>query len=187
MQPLLNRMDRQFNSEMKSIFGINYNTIHSMLLDTKDNQLEWAKSINDSANKISEPWYSQFVNLSDNMNFKNIEADAEVYSVNQAMRICDKYNLKTVRGFALAFDIAVQNGSLSSVATTIIDNTLKQTPNMEEKTLLGIIANAVADTSHTNSEDIRSRKISIVNGQGTVHGSMLYLDANYKLSDANWR
>ena len=170
LQPMLNRMDREYNAEMKSIFGTNYDIIHNMILDTPENQLEWANSINDSTNKITDPWYSQFVSLCNNQDFINIEADAEAYTIRQAMIICDKYNLKTVRGFALAFDIAVQNGSISSDATKIIDTALEQKPNMTEKDLLKVIANAVADTSPNNAEDIRSRKIAIVNGQGTVHG-----------------
>lgn len=187
LQPLLNRMDREYNAEMKSIFGTNYDSIHSMLLDTAENQLAWAKNINDSTNTISEPWYSQFVNLYNNQHFINIESDAEVYKIGQAMIICDKYNLKTVRGFALAFDIVVQNGSISSDAAKIIDTSLAQNPNMIEKDLLKVIANAVADTSTSNTEDIRARKIAIVNGEGNVHGSIFDLDKNYGLSDSYWR
>ena len=187
LPPLLNRMDREYNAEMKSIFGTNYNSMHSMILDTPENQLKWSISINDSTNKIIDPWYSQFVSLCNNQDFINIEADAEVYSVRQAMLICDNYNLKTVRGFVLAFDIVTQNGSVNSDATQIITNALEKTPNMTEKTLLGVIANAVADSSANLSEDIRSRETSIVNGQGTVHGSILNLDTNYGLSDTSWR
>lgn len=187
LQPLLNRMDRQYNSEMRSIFGTNYNSLHSMILDILTNQLNWAKSINDSTNKIEDPWYSQLVNLTQNQHFKNIEKDAEVFYARQAMAICDKYKLNTIRGFALAFDIAVQNGSISSGASTIIDTALKKNPNMTEKDLLKVIANAIADSSTSNSDDIRSRKMAIVNGQGTVHGSMLYLDKSYGLSDNCWR
>lgn len=187
LQPLLNRMDKQYNSEMRNIFKTNYSEIHDMIYYSPVNQLEWAKGINNFMNKIIEPWYSKFVSLSKNQNFIKIEQDAEVYLVKQAMIICDKYNLRTVRGFALAFDIVVQNGSISSEAAKIIDNALIKTPNMTEKTLLGVIANAVADSSSNNSGDIRSRKIAIVNGKGIVHGSMLYLDANYGLNDSNWR
>jgi hypothetical protein len=180
-------MDKQYNTEMKNIFGTNYNVIQSIILDTKDNQLTWAKSINDSAYKITEPWYSQFVALTDNVNFESIETDAAAFSVNKAMSICYKYNLKTIRGFALAFDITVQNGSVVPKAAEIIDAAIKTTPNIPEKDLLGIIANAVADSSDNNIEDVRSRKLAIVNGTGTVHGFKLNLDTNYKLSDANWR
>ena len=98
------------------------------------------------------------------------------------MFICDQYDLKTVRGFALAFDIATQDGSISSDAKETIDTALMQTPNMTEKSLLGIIANAIA-----SSPDILSREMAIVNGQGTVHSSILNLDTQYGLSDACWR
>lgn len=103
------------------------------------------------------------------------------------MLICDQYNLRTVRGFALAFDIVTQNGSISTSAATIIDNALGQTPTMTEKNLLGVIANTVADSSGSNFEDVGSRKIAIVNGEGPVHGLTLKLDKDYGLSDANWR
>lgn len=187
LQPLLNRMDREYNTEMKGIFGSNYDSIHNMILDTPENQLLWAKSINNLTNTIAEPWYSEFVSLCNNQHFINIESDAEAYKIGQAMIICDKYNLKTVRGFALAFDIAVQNGSISQEAGKIIDATIVQNPNMTEKDLLNVIANAVADTSINNAEDIRLRKIAIVNGNGFVHGVMLDLDENYGLSDSYWR
>jgi putative cell wall-binding protein len=187
LQPILNRMDREYNAQMRSIFGANYDSIHNMTLDTLENQLKWAMNINDGTNKIMEPWYSQFVSLCTNQGFIKIETEAQVYTVKQAMIICDKYNLKTVRGFALAFDIVTQNGSINSGAIRIIDTALVQNPSMIEKNLLGVIANAVADSSSSNSADIRSRKIAIVNGQGTVHGSMLYLDKNFGLSDNCWR
>lgn len=187
LQPLLNRMDRQYNSEMRIIFGTYYSKIHNMLLDTPSNQLKWAKGINNSTNKIIEPWYSKFVALSKNQHFITIEQDSEAYLIKQAMIICDKYKLRTIRGFSLALDIAVQNGSINLNATKIIDAVVVKTPNITEKALLGVIANAVADSSPSGSADIRSRKMAIVNGKGVVHGVMLYLDANYGLRDSYWR
>ncbi|MFT8314025.1 MAG: Ig-like domain-containing protein [Clostridium sp.] len=187
LQPLLNRMDSQYNSEMKSIFGTNYDSIHKMLQDTQANQLNWAKSINDSSNNITSSWHSQLVNLTNNQDFIGIEKDAQVYTVHQAMLICDKYKLNTVRGFALAFDIVNQDGGISTAAQEIIASTYVTNPNMSEKDLLSVIANAVASTSTTNSSDILSRKMAIINGQGTVHVINLNLDLNYGLSDNLWR
>jgi hypothetical protein len=187
LQPLLNRMDNQYNSVMRQIFsGTSYDSIHEVLSKTKEEQLQWAKSINDEQNKIIEPWSTQFINLTNSTEFKEIEKEAEVFMINRAMKICDKYNLKTARGFALALDIAIQNGSIISSASTVIDSAVQKNPNMPEKDLLKLIANTVADNSKS-SEDVRARKMAIVNGSGTVHGSMLYLDRDYGLSDANWR
>jgi hypothetical protein len=187
LQPLLNRMDRQYPEEMKTIFGAKYDIIHEVITDyTLDDQLIWAISINNSDNEIMVGWKSQFDILCDNKNFKSIEADAEVYMVKQAMRICEKYKLKTVRGFALAFDIVLQNGSINSEATIAIDAAINKTPNMTKKALIKVIANAVADSSD-NSEDVRSRKVAIADGTGIVHGTMLDLDENYGLNDNSWR
>lgn len=188
LQPLLDRMDRQYNSEMKTIFGTdNYNTIHDMITHSLTYQLAWAIGINDSSNNIKNTWYSQFVTLSKNKDFISIEKDAEIYTIKQAMIICDKYNLKTVRGFSLAFDIVNQNGSISSAAADIINTSLLQNPDMTEKSLLPFIANAVASTSGGNYDDVYLRKMAIVNGEGKVHGTMLYLDRDYGLNDNSWR
>jgi hypothetical protein len=188
LQPLLGRMDEQYNDIMKQIFsGTSYDSIHGMLVTSLDMQLQWAKSINDTQNKLVEPWYTQFVNLTNTTEFKEIQKDAEVFMINRAMIISNKYNLKTFRGFALAFDIAIQNGSVVPGASAIIDNAIQQNPNISEKDLLKVIANAVADNSTNNGEDVRSRKMAIVNGSGIVHGSMFYLDRDYNLSDATWR
>lgn len=187
LQPILNRMDRQNNDELRNIFATNYDTLHSMILDTPENQLNWADSITNSSDNIIEPWHSQFNNLFSNGDFMSIEKAAQIYTVKQAMIICDKYNLKTVRGFALAFDIASQNRGITSDASRIIDAAVQNNPNMSEKDLLQVIADASANTASSNPEDIRARETAIVNGHGMVHGTMLYLDSDYDLSDNLWR
>jgi uncharacterized protein YjdB len=182
LQPILNRMDREYNSELKGIFGTNYAALHAMIIDTQANQLKWAQSINDGSNNIIEPWHTELVNLYKTADYISIENDAQSYYVKQAMLICNKYNLKTVRGFALSFDIAVLDGSGSVLGNTTaeqtITNAMTQNPNISEIDLLTVIANAVA-----TSPDDTSRKTAIIKGQGTVHGIMLYLDRDYGLSD----
>lgn len=103
------------------------------------------------------------------------------------MLICDKYKLNTVRGFALAFDIVNQNGSISPAAQETIATAFITNPNMSEKDLLTVIANAVANSSTTNSSDILPRKMAIINGEGTVHGIDLNLNSNFGLNDNLWR
>jgi hypothetical protein len=70
---------------------------------------------------------------------------------------------------------------------SIIDAAIQLNPSISEKDLLKVIANAVADASTNNVEDVRARKMAIVNGSGMVHGSMMYLDRDNNLSDNNWR
>lgn len=82
-------------------------------------------------------------------------------------------------GVALCFDIHVQNGSINSTARSLIQKQLSGNPNPTEAALRQIIANAVADAGiPAFREDVRSRKIAIATGTGSVHG------ASYDLS--NW-
>ena len=65
------------------------------------------------------------------------------------------------------------------VSRQLMQNPLSANPSPSEVELRQIIANAVADASlPAFREDVRSRKMTIATGQGTVHG------ASYDLS--NW-
>lgn len=187
LQPLLRRMDKQYNAEMKQIFGSNYNSIHSMLQGTLAEQMSWAMSINNSSNNIINPWNSQFKILASNTDFIKIEVDAQNYNIKMAMAICDSYNLKTVRGFALAYDIINQVGSINTGASEEISTMLAQNSSIDEKSLLSVIANAIYAHAPTNALDIYSRENTIINGDGTVHGISLNLDNSFNLSDNIWR
>jgi len=186
LQPLLRRMDTENNALTRQIFGSNYDSFHNMLSKSQSEQLAWAKSINNSSNKIVEPWNSQIKALCGTVQFQQIQMDAVKPVADRALAICQKYNLKSERAFALAFDIATQNGSVSSTADSIIKS--KVTASTTEKEKLVIIATAVADCSKAiYRNDVYSRKMTIVNGSGTVHGSYVNVDVKYGLSDAAFR
>ena len=97
----------------------------------------------------------------------------------KAMAICDKYDLKTSRGFALAFDIVNQNGSISSEASSIIDDAILKNLSIHEKELLEVIANAVSSNAGNINLDVLSRKMAIVKGKGIVHGSLIDVDVEF--------
>ncbi len=87
--------------------------------------------------------------------------------------------LKSELGLALCFDIHVQNGSIKSAAMAAINASGAR----GEPALRAAIANAVADQSREQyREDVRSRKLAIATGAGTVHGMKLDL-ASWGLAD----
>ncbi|MCM0647262.1 DUF5050 domain-containing protein [Clostridium swellfunianum] len=188
LQPLLRRMDTEYNQIMRNIFGTNYDSIHLMLDKSRADQLAWAVSINNSLNKIIEPWRTQIYNLCSTPEYQQIQRDATATYTSKAASITYTYNLKSTRAYALAFDIATQNGAVNSTAAATISQAQQQRPNMTEKELLTVIANAVADAANpAYTEDVRSRKLCIVNGSGIVHRTQFYLDRDYGLSDESWR
>jgi len=189
--------------------------LRDVLGRSKSEQLAWAKSINDRNNRIVEPWKSAFKALVKNDTFNRIEDQFAKPYLNTATKIMnnDAYGVKTVRGYALAFDIAVQNGSVKTSAQKLIkealsgeDNKLTNpryqglTKNQKEvivdlqKRLARIddletrklyyTAAAVAISSNDRFvKDVWSRKAAIVSGSGRVHGAQFNLNADAGLSD----
>jgi hypothetical protein len=101
--------------------------------------------------------------------------------LSHAIQTATKLRLSSELGLALCFDICVQNGSITPNAMNEISQ--KRTDTTSEAELRVIVANAVADAAQpTWREDVRSRKLTIANGRGTVHGHDYVLE-NWGLSD----
>jgi hypothetical protein len=83
------------------------------------------------------------------------------------------------------FDISVQNGSISSATEAIIRQDFAAFPNdlspMDlEVAKMRSIANRRAEAANPKFiEDVRVRKLTIANGQGTVHGVTRNLEQDF--------
>jgi hypothetical protein len=89
------------------------------------------------------------------------------------------------RSTALMFDIKVQNGSISDLVRAQFERDIKQlAPDLPsdqtEVPRMQIIANRRAEAAKpTWIEDVRARKLTIANSQGTVHGNYHNLKDQY--------
>lgn len=182
LQPLLREMNLNYNMAARSILLDSYNAFNTMLSKTPTEQLTWAKTINNSQKVIREPWRTRLIALANSQEFRAIQLNYAKTIGDLALSICNKYNLKSERAFALAFDIGVQNGGVK--AKTDLRIAYRASSDVSEKDRMALIANAVANDSNTRwIEDVRSRKLAIVNGFGTVHGSFINIDKEYGLTD----
>jgi len=128
LQPLLLKMNKTYPAVMKRAFGDKYGEITSVLTKSNIDQLAWAISINDSNNNIIPTWNSKFKALGNTTEFQNIQLQEESNIINSARKIFNDFGLSTERGLALAFDIAVQNGSVIA-GTSIVNNVSSRTKN----------------------------------------------------------
>ena len=182
LQPLLMEMNLNHNITTRNILLELYNSFNTMLSKTPSEQLVWAKSINSSRKTIKEPWNSRLIALANSEEFKEIQLNHAKIRGDLALNICNKYNLKSERAFALAFDIAVQNGGVKE--KTDLRIAYRASSDVTEKDRMLLIANAVAnDSNPTWIEDVRARKLAIVNGVGRVHGEFMNIDKEYELTD----
>ena len=108
--------------------------------------------------------------------FQKIEMESANRFHQDALALCKTYNVQSERALALMFDIRVQNGSISDVVRAQIEQDFallgaEGDRDAQEVARLRIIANRRAEAANPQwVEDVRARKLTIANGEGTVHG-----------------
>ena len=138
-------------------------------------QLAFADSVSIPPSKatLAEPWRSCFRVFGSMQEVQEAQLRrAREHFFQPAQITANKLHLKTELGVALAFDIHVQNGGVKDdIVTSLLGRTFTS-----ELALREALANAVADSSNPKfKEDVRSRKLTIAQGKGIVHGGSFVL------------
>jgi hypothetical protein len=186
LQPLFQEMDRTHPERLKEIFQEHYLVLQAMLKADRGEQLAWARSIQDPRRFVlHEPWRGLFKTLGRCEEFQEIQVEAAGRLYQSALDLCMAYGVGSERAVALMFDIKVQNGSISDLVKAQIEQDvtrLDQSADAEslEVAHLRIIANRRAEAANPRwVEDVRARKLTIANGEGTVHGRHYNLEEEY--------
>jgi|CXWL01.1.fsa_nt_gi antitoxin component of RelBE/YafQ-DinJ toxin-antitoxin module len=185
LQPLLKEMNTKHSAVLRDIFDDHYAELASMLGEPLDEQVDWARSIQDPKARIVEPWRGLFKTLGRRPEFQDIEVRTADSLYQRALVLCREYGLRTERAVALLFDIVVQNGSIKPVVKEQITRDRAALPPSgdvmaDEAATLRIIANRRAEAANPRwMEDVRTRKLMIANGVGTVHGAQYDIQTQY--------
>jgi peptidoglycan hydrolase-like protein with peptidoglycan-binding domain len=180
------RIEDRHPSLVKQAFGAKTEQLLGILRGPKTQQMAFADAISLGPKKVrlAEPWRSGFRRFGEPPAVQALQlelADRDYFR--PAKQTARTLQLNTELGLALAFDIHVQNGSVSTAARKEIKRQLKQHPIEREQERRVIVANAVAKHSLPQfREDVRSRKLAIATGTGTVHGELFVL-RNWGLAD----
>jgi len=185
LQPLLREMNSAHPEILQQIFDEQYAELQAMLQTNRDEQLTWARSIQNARHVLDEPWQGKFKTLGRQKGFQDIQVEFAGRLYKEALGLCTAYGLSSARAAALMFDIKVQNGSISDLVRAKIEQDFKQLdptfpPDQAAVARMRIIANRRADAANPAwVEDVRARKLTIANGQGTVHGSIYNLQEQF--------
>lgn len=140
----------------------------------------------DVPSKVRPDWQAQFVALYHLPAAQQAFREAADRYLRKAAAIAHAMNLRSERGFALALDVAVQNGSIRFRAVPIwrrirleyrarLDH-----PTEQEWVRMKALAFAIADVAIPRwRNDVLERKLTIATGQGRVHGRFYVLDRDY--------
>src|SRR5262249_20645446 len=149
------------------------------------------RSLNDARNHIVEPWAGYFRALADDPDFRQIEIAKVRRSMDHAIRDAHHFGFRSERGLSLMFEMVTQGGSgwlhVKDRERLIAERRAAEQQRLgrplHERELMAIIANVVADTALPRwRENVRRRKMTIVNGTGRVHGRDWDLERDFGLT-----
>jgi putative peptidoglycan binding protein len=184
LQPLLFEMFQNHAATCRDIFHENFDVVTALGESTKQEQVAFARSIQNTANfRVNEPWRGMLKQLGRTQEFQDIQAKHATQIHARAVAMCNDYGLTTERGVALMFDICVQNGSISPVVKAQILADFIGLPDAKDQVArMRVIANrrsAAVKSQFVN--DVRIRKLTIAEGTGTVHGIQYDLEEQFGL------
>jgi hypothetical protein len=180
-------VDAAYSSDaalVRDCFGDCTDTLLKILSEPPTQQLSWASSVSSGASKstLAEPYKSGFRKLGESALGQQLQqqhVDRDYFQ--PALVTAKEYGLTSELGIALAFDIHVQDGGINH---TVGDKVRAQMhPGMAERDVRVLIANGIADHALPAwSADVRTRKLTVATGEGTVHG-VHYLLKNWGLDE----
>lgn len=193
LQPLWSYLNTNYNQMCRDIFGTDYQEWVDTLTMTNADAVFWADSISDyDANGekriIIPPWKGYFQTLGETQPSIDKQITYSQDWLPNAHKWFDTLGLYSRRGFALVWDISVQQGRLFSLNQIyqdfkLIDPTGKTRAQIEEEKLRIIVNRTSFDNRPSVwSQDVYDRKIMLVNGTGDYHGTpfvMSQYDLNY--------
>lgn len=190
LQPLLAQMNQNHPDILGQIFGPNFSALVAMLGEALDEQLAWARSIQDPIRHgLFEPWQGQFKTLGRQQEFQDIEAQSAAGIFGQALELCNEFGVTSQRAAALLFDIKVQTGGIKSWVRPQILSDFEQLDQagssdvpLEVARLRIIATRAAASANPKWIADVQNRKLTIANGEGKVHGNHYDLEAQYGIT-----
>jgi hypothetical protein len=185
LQPLLRQMFDQHTDVAQNIFHDRFDIVRNLGIAPLEDQLAFARSIQ-TKGQVNEPWRGMLLSLGRTLEFQGVQASNASTLYRQALNLCNQYGLRSERSVALMFDIVTQNHSISDIVRREILADYAQIPENDpdpETAKMRIVANRrAAAASPAYIDDVRTRKLTIANGSGTVHGVFYDLKDMYGIT-----
>lgn len=171
IQELLSQAEQTATGTLERVMGDLADEWLEISSKPRSAQLDWADALSIGPGKQGLPpeWKDAFAKLGEEPIVKRLQLDKayQDYFV-PAATTARRVKLSSELGMSLCFDLHVQNGASRVKAVAEIE---AGPPSATELAQREALANLTADKSAASwREDVRSRKLAIARGKGTVHG-----------------
>ena len=185
LQPVFERMYSQHADLVRNIFHEYFDTMAHLAGELVAEQLAFTRSIQ-TRGILHEPWQGMLIALGRTLECQQIQTEQASAVFNQALQMCGDFGLVSERAAALMFDILTQGGSIGNVVRAQIMGDFAHLAAGDpgnEVAKMCIVANRRAASSDPKFiDDVRTRKLTVANGAGTVHGIYYDLDDMFGLT-----
>ncbi len=196
----LNKMVTQWKNDMSStitqktfdaLFHENYRQISaldvqdflsSMAIDYSLNKgssvinkksVAWAlrELFMDAGKTFKSDWEKVLNSIATHKDYESLQLEYSLTLFNKALLFFKAFGLSELRSLLTMYDFVVQNGGFKKKVLTEYQSFLKLNPNLSEtQKLLKILEIRIKDVRPRWQSDVLSRKKTIINSSGVVHG-----------------
>ncbi len=154
--------------------------VTSALTTRNQESVDWAKANVLSGTNIKTDWSNRLKKIAISQGYRSLQVEkAESLHV-KAINLFETYKMTQLRSYLVFFDIVVQNGSIPAKVYNSYQSWLASNKNATEYTKMKkLIDLRVAEANPKWQADVRARKMTILDGVGTVHGSKRDLNKEY--------
>jgi hypothetical protein len=170
LQPIFKTMFEKYVDVSQAIFHEHFDAVKALGSDSIADQLTFCRSIQVKG-QLRDPWLGMLLTLGRSAECQSVQAEQASAVFGQALEYCVDLKVNSERAVALLFDIVTQNGSIGPSVKALIQADFAKLAPADEVGRLRVIANRVAENARPQYvEDVRTRKLAVANGGGTVHG-----------------
>jgi len=134
--------------------------------------VDWAVANLYSGSSFKKDWKASLQKMAGSPEYVTLQVAAATAIHNKAMSYVKQFGFTEMRAYFFFFDIVVQNGGLSSSVinsyNTWAKSNSKATQTAKLTKILTLRLTSVLSQYRT---DVQTRKLSVINGTGTVHGA----------------
>lgn len=155
-------------------------SVQTMLLARNQESVDWAKRNALNGTALKPEWASDLKSLAASPGYRGLQVKEAESLHRRALHLFDDFQMREVRSYLFFFDIIVQNGGISKNLRASIKAQIANLnrPSEEEKLEL-ILSRRLEIVKAQWRADVRARKMTIIRGQGVVHGQSRNLSREY--------
>ena len=176
LEPMLDKMRANALTQMQSVFSVaNLNSLLGMLANWRQTRstsqaVSWAVNTLYIGSAFKTDWSKQLKALAQTPYYKSLQVEAAAYYHDRALDYAELFATTQLRSYLFFYDIVIQNGSIPAAAVNTLTQKFNKAAYTEVQKLNEVLSALLPYVNSLYREDVRSRKASIINQTGYVHG-----------------